>query len=437
MEFCCYKKIVKLIIISLLLQVVTPAINYAAKTLWPSAMVLENDAINLDKMFPNNATASNSKKGFFLTGDLKEIYTLGVGNVAINVTLSGLGHTFMPIIRGLKERGFKITLVLVNDKAPVGTDLKSAPAEFKNPYFYMIDFNAGNGEWQLYNFNRIVDDYGEYIDNWVIGNEINSQAYNFYGAASITDYTKVYCESFKVCYDKIKERNENANIFISFDQGWDIPSYNTRIAGHDKVLSQYRYNAKEQIALINNYLGKNIDWGISLHPYPAPVDSSYFWDDEYAGYVYESDIEDERPYYLTLKNCDLAIHYLNEKQFLNIKNEPRKIIISEFGLTSHNGQREQAAGLYYLWEKMSHIPNVIAIIYNAQTDLQDGYNFGLTSDKNKKRLIWTVFRDMDKDEDDSKWCKDLLDDVLDEYGYVDINTIVFSKASASEIFKNR
>ena len=435
MEFCYYKKVAKIVLFALILQVFSPAIYYAAKTLWPSAMVLENDAVDLDKLFPKNATASDSKKGFFLTGDLKELYTLGVGHVAINVTLSGLGHTFFQTLRGLKERGFKITLVLVNDKAPVGIDLKSAPAEFRNPYFYMIDFEASNGEWQKYNFDRIVNDYGEYIDNWVIGNEINSQLYNFYGEASVEDYTKKYCESFKICYKQIKDKNLDANVFISFDQGWDIPAYNVRIAGHNKILSKYRYNAKEQIALINNYLGKNIEWGVSLHPYPAPVDSSYFWDDEYAGYVIDSDIEDERPYYLTLKNCDLAVHYLNESRFLNIKNEPRKIIISEFGLTSHDGQREQAAGLYYLWEKMSQIPNVISIIYNAQTDLQDGYNFGLTSDKNKKRLIWAVFRDMDKDEADSKWCKDLLDDVLDEYEYVDLNTLVFKKASVSELLK--
>lgn len=70
----------------------------------------------------------------------------------------------------------------------------------------MIDFNANNGDWQKYNFDRIVADYSRYVDNWIIGNEINSQLYNFYGAASIRDYTKVYCDSFKICYDKIKAK---------------------------------------------------------------------------------------------------------------------------------------------------------------------------------------------------------------------------------------
>lgn len=434
MESCYYKKIAYIVLLSLLLQATKPAIVFAAKTLWPSAMVLENDIIDIDKVLPM-ATASNSKKGFFLTGDLKEIYTLGVGHVAINVTLSGLGHTYMQIIRGLKKRGFEITMVLVNDKAPVGVDLKSAPEEFRNPYFYMIDFEAGNGEWQKYNFDRIVDDYAEYIDNWVIGNEINSQLYNFYGAANVNEYTKKYCENFKVCYEAIKAKNPNANLYISFDQGWDMPNINSRNAGYDKVLSKYRYNAKEQIGLINSYLGVNIDWGISLHPYPAPVDSAYFWDDEYAGLVENSKNREERPYFLTLKNFEIAVNYMAEKRFLKKGDKIRNIIISEFGLTSHDGEREQAAGLYYAWEKIKDNPYILSFIYNAQTDLNDGYNFGLTSNKKRKRLIWAVFRDMDKDKEDSAWCKDLLDSVLDEYGYIDINTVVFNKASISEILK--
>ena len=42
---------------------------------------------------------------------------------------------------------------------------------------------------------------------------------------------------------------------------------------------------------------------------------------------------------------------------------------------------------------------------------------------------------MDK-EDESAWCKDLLDEVLDEYGYVDFDKVLFTKASLSEMLKN-
>lgn len=427
------RKIAYLLIVSLLIGAINP-FNSFARILWPSEMNLESDNVNLDSILPEDATSSNSKKGFLFCGDPKEVFTLGAGHIAVNITLSGKGHAFRQYLMQFRERGIKITVVLVNDKAPVGIDTTTAPEGYKNPYFYMIDFYGSNGEWQRFNFDRIVEEYAPYVDNWIIGNEINAQLYNYYGPADVSKYTKVYCDSFKICYEKIKEVNPDANLFISFDQGWDMPEWDSRHRRFNKTLGQFRYNAKEQIALINTYLGKNIDWGISLHPYPAPVESAYFWDDEYAGFEAQAKDEKNRPYLLTLKNFDVAISYLAENKFLNRDNEIRKIIISEFALTSHDGEREQAAGLYYLWEKMQKYPFIVSFIYNSQTDLPDGYNFGLTSDKNKKRLIWAVFKDMDR-KDENGWCKDLLDQVLDEYGYADFDGIIFSKASVSELMK--
>ena len=434
MELCYCKKIIYIVIISILLNISFNVTTFSNRILWPSEMNLNNDLVNLDDIVKENATSSNSKKGFLLTGNPNEIFTLGAGHVAINVTLSGKGHTLIQFLQGLKKRGIKITLILVNDKAPVGVDLASAPKEFKNPYFYMIDFNANNGEWQKYNFERIVDDYSEYVDNWVIGNEINSQLYNYYGPIDVVEYTRIYCESFKYCYDKIKSLNKDANVYISFDQGWDLPTYSAWDERFNKVLGQYRYNMKEQLYLINNYLGKYVDWGVALHPYPSPVESAYFWDDEYAGYDTFALDDKEKPFLLTLKNFEICINYLADKQFLNKDGNVRNIIISEFALTSHNGERIQAAGLYYMWKKIADNPFIKALLYNAQTDVEDGFNFGLTSDKNKKRLCWAVFKDMDR-EDENEWCKDLLDTVLDEYGYVDINNIIINKASVSEIAK--
>ncbi|MBO6119880.1 MAG: hypothetical protein J6P02_05390 [Lachnospiraceae bacterium] len=436
MVLCYYKKIVYSLLISLLLQVFAPATIFANRILWPSEMNLDNDLITLDNILPKDATASNSKKGFLFSGDPKEIFILGAGHIAINVTLSGKGHTMIQYLQGLKKRGVKITLILVNDKAPVGVDLKSAPEEFQKPYFYMIDFNSNNGDWQRYNFDRIVSDYYPYVDNWIIGNEINSQLYNFYGASDVNHYTKVYCDTFKICYEKIKAKNPNANVYISFDQGYDIPNYDARDRRFNKVLGKYRYNMKEQLILINNYLDRSIDWGVALHPYPAPIESAYFWDDEYAGYDVGAKNEVDMPYLLTLKNFEIAINFLAEKRFLNRQNKVRNIIISEFALTSHDGEREQAAGLYYLWEKIENNPYVKAFLYNSQTDLADGYNFGLTSDKNRKRLIWAVFKDMDR-ENERGWCKDLLDEVLEEHGYIDIDTVIFNKASISELLKTQ
>lgn len=423
MASCFYKKTaVLLVIVLVLISISSP---YASNRLWPSAMNLYNDTISLDNLVPKDATTSNSKKGVLFTGDPKEIFDLGCGQIAINITLSGKGHTYVQYLEGFKKRGIKTTLILVNDKATVNLAPRNdTPEEFKNPYFYMIDFNSSNGEWQRLNFERILKDYGECIDNWIIGNEINSQIYNYYGPSNIRDYTKVYCDTFKIIHDKIKAVNEDANLFISFDQCWDAPQFNEKHKKYDKINGMYRYNTKEQLALINEYLGEDIDWGVALHPYPAPVDDAKFWDDEYSGFDPYDKIEKERPYLLTAKNFELAIAYLNDKKFLTKDGNQRKILLSELAFTAHNGEEIQAAGIYYIWEKiMKFDKSIDGLLYNAQTDLPDGFNFGLSTEKGKKRLAWAVYKDMDR-ENENGWCKDLLDRVLAKYGYMDVDNVI-------------
>ena len=418
------KNISIIIIISLFFVIIFDYhFAYASRTLWPGSMNLYNENISIDNFIPSTATASNSKKGFLFTGDPREVFSLGLGHIAINVTLSGKGHTFIQYLKDFKKRGLDITLILINDKAPVNTYQSEAPGEYKKPYCYLIDFYGNDGEWQLYNFKRIVEDYYQYVDNWIIGNEINGQMYGFTGPMSCVEYTKVVCKSFKDCYDLIKEKNEDADIYLSFDQCWDMPTYDKKSKEYNSTYGPYRYNAKEQLEYVNNLLGQEIDWGIALHPYPAPVESAKFWDDEYAGFDENAKEKKDRPYLITLKNFEVAIEFLAQKRFLKKNNEMRNIIISEFGLTSHDGEEIQAAALYYLWEKIRDNPFIKFFLYNAQTDVGDGYHFGLTSDKKKKRLIWAVFKDMDRI-DEFLWCKDLLDRVLLENGYKDENGII-------------
>ena len=419
MGFYCYRKIIYVVILSVLLNILSPIKIFASKTLWPSAMNLYDDSLNLDYIISTRSTASNSKKGFLLTGDPREVFTLGVGQVAFNMTLSGYGHVPIQYIEGLKKRGVKITIIIINDKAPVGIDTTKAPAYFIRPFYYMIDFFASNGVWQEGNFKRIVDEYSEYVDNWIIGNEINTQVYSFYGSATIEEYTKAYCDTFVKAYDIIKKANDEANVYISFDQCWDLPRNDKKSSEYDAYESQYKFNAKELLAYINDYIDKGIDWGVALHPYPVPMEDGKFWEDKFEGSEKLKEEKSTRTYYLTYNNFEVALEYLSEYKFRKNDKNMRNIIISETGVTSHSGEDIQAAGIYFLWEKVRDNPLISALLYNAQTDVPDGFDFGLSNTKNKKRLSWAVFKDMDR-ENENAWCKDLLDNVLERYGYVDV-----------------
>lgn len=428
-----FKNTIPFLIFALLVNIIKPVNASFAKVLWPSSISLYNDTIDLDKILPETATSSGSKKGFLFTGDPKDIFTLGAGHIAVNITLSGIGHAFVEFLQSLKKRGIKITLIVCNDKAPVGLNLKDVPDAFKQPYFYMLDFSANNSDWQRYNFERILDEYGDIADNWILGNEINSQEWNFYGAADSVTYVKKYCETFTICYEKIKEKNENADVYISFDYNWDLPILRYGDRRQDKELSQYKYNMKELLGLISDNLDQSIDWGVALHPYPAPVNSSTFWSDPYTGYDNSSPIGTEQLMLLALKNFEVFFTYFNEKRYLRKDGTIRNVIISEFGVTSNESERLQAAGLYYMWEKIKDNPYIKCLLYNSQTDL-DTNHFGLIKENKRKKLSWAVFKDMDRP-DEYVWCKDLLDDVLDEYGYIDVNGLIFNKASLSELNK--
>lgn len=416
-----YSKMKKNIAFILLFSIVTSFLfvknNFAVRRLWPAKMNLYNDTLNLDHFIATDSIVKDSKKGLLFTGDPRELFTLGCGQIAINMTLSGMGHQYIQFLEGLKKRNIKITMIVVNDKPSVEMDFSKAPEMFKNPFFYLLDFSSSSGEWQRWNFERVVEDYGELVDNWVIGNEINSQLYSYYGPSSMEDFTTKFLDTFKIMYEMIKEKNEDANVYMSFDQAWDLPRLDPYSKKFQVEEGSFHYNMKSQLEFINKYLPKDMDWGVSLHPYPSPVEHGYFWDDEEAT-LNPKKAGDEKPYLITLKNFDIAIELLAEPRFLTKDKKVRNIIISEFGVTANQGEDVQAAGIYYLWEKIRDNPFIKAFHYNAQTYLEDGFNLSLVNKNGRKRLAWVVFKDMDR-QDESRWCKDLLDTVLEKHGYKD------------------
>ena len=50
--------------------------------------------------------------------------------------------------------------------------------------------------------------YGK-VSNWIIGNEINNQQWNYMGPMDLTNYVKAYQKAFRVIYTAIKSTNAN------------------------------------------------------------------------------------------------------------------------------------------------------------------------------------------------------------------------------------
>ena len=324
-----------------------------------------------------NAASTSGKKGALFTGSSSKIKSLGCKQVAFNYTL-GLGSGFTNELKSLHNAGLKTTLILTS-AIPINEDtLSNNPSPYNHPKFYMIDMT----DPEVYELlEKMLDTLGPYVDNYVIGNEISDQEYNYYKPSLVEEYTKAYCDSFKLVYKEIKDRYGDANVFISFDQSWDMPSL--RQGG----LQYYKYNAKEQLTIIKRELGNDINWGVAAHPYPDPPTSPNFWDDVYAGPVDGAGKEPNKAFVVTMKNIEVMCNFLSTAEMRKADGSPRDILISEIGFSDNEGEDIKAAALMYCWLKIENNPQIIGFLYNDNDNY--GYGFGLNG------KIEEVFKTMD------------------------------------------
>ena len=108
------------------------------------------------------------------------------------------------------------------------------------------------------------------VSNWIIGNEINNQQWNYMGSMDLTNYVKVYQQAFRIFYTAIKSTNANDRVYFSLDYNW-----------MNEIDGKLKYGGKEIVDSFNsiaNVQGQ-MDWGLAYHPYPCPMIEPEFWDD--------------------------------------------------------------------------------------------------------------------------------------------------------------
>ncbi len=90
--------------------------------------------------------------------------------------------------------------------------------------------------------------YGK-ISNWIIGNEINNQQWNYIGPMDVTSYMTEFERAFRVFYTAIKSTNANDRVYFSLDYNW-----NNEINGTTK------YGGKEVVDTFNNLVQAKDRW---------------------------------------------------------------------------------------------------------------------------------------------------------------------------------
>ncbi len=218
---------------------------------------------------------------------------------------------------------------------------------------YMLNANDDAG------INALIADMTHYASvswtqDYVIGNEVNERCWNYMPYCDWDTYVNKYIQAFRVCYTAIKANNACANVYTSIDQVWD------------KNANSFEYiDGKDFLSMFNTKIKQNgnIDWNLTIHPYPNPLYYPKFWDMSGVanGSMYTAQVKNDQV--LTFLNLSAVTNVMTQSSYLSPKGTVRDIIISEIGMGSNAGVEAQAAALCASWAAFERNPYVTQYLY--------------------------------------------------------------------------
>lgn len=350
--------------------------------------------------------SGQTKKGLLIQTTqpmIADAFELGVNHVIVNFPFShilgsGIDYTYDgktyhfssevlavydDTIRRMSEKNMTVTAVLLNDWNPATPQLyypgvTRQPAGTANYYGFHVATQEGfetlraMAAFLADRYSSLQSPYGR-VSNWVIGNEINNQLWNYMGPMSLDQYMDEYLRAFRVFYTAIKSTSSTSRVLFSTDYNWL----------HDAD-GQLKYNARDVIDTFNNKMipGGQIDWELAYHPYSIPMVEPEFWNDGETGLIKY----DASSPVVNMINLNVLTDYLKQPQFLKRDGTPRHVILSEQGFTSQSHSRGkaeelQAAAIAYAYYIADSNPLIDAFIMSRQVDapaeVKTSCNFGL------------------------------------------------------------
>lgn len=226
---------------------------------------------------------------------------------------------------------------------------------------------------------------------WIVGNEANSHwLWNNMGNVPLETAASEYEKAVRQAHSAIRGHSRNARVYLSFDHHWSIAMHNVSpqeaVPGRD-FLDTFARIARER---------GDFGWHVAWHPYPEDLGNPRAWADKN---VTQADDTVK----VTFKNLEVLPRHLAKTELL-YEGRPRRIILSEQGFhtpATPDGEKLQAAGYAYAWEKIQKLPTVDAFIYHRHVDhaREGGARFGLWTNKpgsiadpDKQKLIYNLFK---------------------------------------------
>lgn len=203
-----------------------------------------------------------------------------------------------------------------------------------------------------------------FVSDWVLGNEVNScDAWQYRGSMTDDEFFESYAQTYRTFYNAIRSVNSDARVYICTDNAW-----NQRVAG---------FTAKETVDRVAGLLKEydpTTDWNLAFHPYPHPLGATAFWTNaDVTGSV-------STPF-INMSNLKVLTDYIS-----NTYGSSHRIILSEQGFSSGNGENMQAAALVHAYYLAATNPMIDAFEIRSYEDekleVLQGTTMGLTSRKN-------------------------------------------------------
>ena len=288
-------------------------------------------------------------------------------------------------VKRLSDSGVAVTAILLNawnqtvpELNPLGvTELPKEQAVY---YGFNVESEAGfravkaMASFLAKRYNG-KNGHGK-ITNWVVGNEINNQYWNYMGDLDVSAYTSKFQRAFRVFYTAMKSVSANDNVMFSIDHYWNMLPEAAPVG---------KYKGKDILLAFHNYEEAEgyMDYGLALHPYPYPIYSPNFWDDDKTGRV--NDTVDSP--IVNFKNLHVITDFMSMDSMKNRKGQVRKIFLTEEGFSSIakgvDKSTEQAAAVAYSYFIVDNNPYISAYLMSRQEDNEDetkhGLAFGLSS----------------------------------------------------------
>ena len=239
--------------------------------------------------------------------------------------------------------------------------------------------------------------YG-FVPNFILGFEVNSgRSWNNAGATSMQASVYSYHTAFRVAYAAMTSHYSNGRVYISLGNNFNSAA-ETPGAEADPA---YDWSAKEYLDFFASVVRNSgdIDWGLSVNPYPSDQSMTEFWLDEYA----KNEVTTP---FVTMKNIGVLTEYMHGES-LTYNGKPRSIIIGEFGVggdpSSNDSMSMQAAAYALAYYAAAQNEDIDAFIWHRHVDhAGEGLCFGLWSsiDGNvqlplAKKTIYSVFAQID------------------------------------------